>query len=442
MLTKKSRNAWIDACYQHWTPSAAKLYRIANTGVEQSANDCLVTDHRGTEYLDCACSYGIFLIGHGNPVVRAAAAAQLGTLAAVPAGTVSTEQIRLTEKLREIVPGEWGQVRYTMTGAEAIEQVLRYVLATRAPKNRIVVMQQSYHGKTLATMNILGQQHASNELGLNRQDVVFIPYGDFQALESAITTDTAAVFIEPILGGAYLRLPPAGYLKRIRERCSAAGALLVADEIQTAFGRCGKWFAIEYEDVVPDIIVLSKGLTGGYAAIGAILYGAHLSHHSAMDTTSQGGQPYACSVALAAIEVLTSQRLIEKSKAAANALGTGLQRLANKYPTVIKDAPAIGLMTGIRLNGAVYEALICTALGRKGIHAGHSMNEKAKQPVLRFYPPLTITLAQVEHVLTELEQVLDSVSSQPRWKLKLLSGVISNLYKLPYAILPKGSKDV
>ncbi|MGH8438065.1 MAG: aspartate aminotransferase family protein [Pseudomonas sp.] len=439
---KKSRNAWVESCYRHWTPSAAKLYRIAGTGIEQSANNCIVTDHRGNDYIDCACSYGIFLIGHGNPLVRSSATAQLNSLAMLPTGMVSPEQVKLSTKLREIVPGEWGEVRYTMTGAEAIEQVLRYTLHAQAPKRKkIVVMQQSYHGKTLATMNILGQQYLANEHGLNRKDVVFVPYGDFQALDSAITADTAAVFIEPILGGAYLRLPPAGYLKRVRERCDATGSLLIADEIQTAFGRCGKWFAIEYEDVVPDIIVLSKGLTGGFAAIGAILYGAHLSSNSAMDAPSQGGQPYACAVALAAIEVLDSQRLVENSKAAAEALGAGLRGLAKKYPAIIKDATAIGLMTGIRLNGAVYEALICAELGRRGIHAGHSMNEKATEPVLRFYPPLTISLAQVEQVVNTLDQVLEIVSLQPRWKLKLLRGLVQHLYRLPFRLLPKGSND-
>ncbi len=441
MLSNKSRNEWVDLCYKHWTPSAAKLYRIANTGLELSARDCRVTDHRGRSFIDCACSYGIFLVGHANPTVKASSISQLHQLSTTPPGFPNQPQLELSEKLRTIVPGEWGAVTYTMTGAEAIEQVIRFLLSIQAPRNRIVIMEQAYHGKTLATMNILGQNIDRNEYGLNRENIIFIPYGDFTALESAINEQVAAVFVEPILGGAYLRVPPKGYIQRIRALCDQFGCLMVADEIQTAFGRCGKWFAIEYDRVIPDIIVLSKGLTGGYAAIAAVLYSSVLSKQAStsIPISRNGGQPYACATALGAIEALERDQLIERSGLAADKLGKGLQLLAAKYPQIIIDAPAIGLMTGLRLRGAVFEALLSMELTRRGVHAGHSMNEKASEPVLRFYPPLTISDEDVSLVLDAIDQSLSMITSKSKWQLKLISPVIHNLYKIPYSWLSKGA---
>lgn len=437
-------NSLVDDCYKHWTPSAAKLYRIANTGIERSASGAVVTDHRGKHFIDCACSYGIFLVGHQNPQVKNASQQTLNRMAWQPEGMVHASQRELSETLKRLVPGEWGDVRYTMTGAEAIEQTLRYVLQRQRPRQRIVVMRNAYHGKTLTTMAILGQQADSNQHGLNRTSVDFIPYGDFAALDRAITDDVAAVYIEPILGGAYLTLPPTGYNHRIRELCTAHGCLMIADEIQTAFGRCGKWFAVDYDEVIPDIMVLSKGLTGGYAAIAAVLYSKALIDSQALDereqwTSGQGGLPYACETALAAIRTLENEQLIERSKGASDLLCKGLQRLARVYPHIIIDAPAIGLMTGLRLKGAVWEALISMELTKRGVHAGHSMNEKASAPVLRFYPPLTITEAQIREVLQALEESLETVAAKPRWVLKLMAPIIRNLYRIPYAMTPRSA---
>jgi putrescine aminotransferase len=434
----------LDDCYKHWTPSAAKLYRIAKTGIEHTAGGAIVTDHRGNHFIDCACSYGIFLVGHQNPQVKNASQRQLNRMAWQPEGLSHDSQRLLSETLKRLAPGEWGDVRYTMTGAEAIEQTLRYVLKRQFPRQRIVVMRNAYHGKTLTTMAILGQQYRSNQHGLNRLSVDFIPYGDFTALEEAIDDQVAAVYIEPILGGAYLTLPEKGYNTRIRELCSAHGCLMIADEIQTAFGRCGKWFAVDYDNVVPDIMVLSKGLTGGYAAIAAVMYSRALIDHMPLDplenlVCGQGGLPFACETALAAIRAIEDNRLIEQSLAASAMLGQGLERLAEMYPQIISDAPAIGLMTGIRLKGAVWEAMISMELTKRGVHAGHSMNEKASAPVLRFYPPLTISVDEVRQVLMALEESLEVVAAKPRWMLKLMAPIIRNLYLIPYAMTPRSA---
>ncbi|MBU6959693.1 aspartate aminotransferase family protein [Pseudomonas sp. CVAP len=437
-------NRLVDDCYKHWTPSAAKLYRIANTGIERSAEGAIVTDHRGKHFIDCACSYGIFLVGHQNPQVKYASQRQLNRMAWQPEGLTHNSQHQLSETLKRLAPGEWGDVRYTMTGAEAIEQTLRYALKRQLPRKRIVVMRNAYHGKTLTTMAILGQQYQSNQHGLNRVMVDFIPYGDFAALEHAITNQVAAVYIEPILGGAHLTLPEAGYNTRIRELCSAHGCLMIADEIQTAFGRCGKWFGVDYDNVVPDIMVLSKGLTGGYAAIAAVMYSRALIDRQPLDpledqVCGQGGLPYACETALAAIRAIEEGQLIEKSQAASTQLCQGLQLLAEAYPQIISDAPAIGLMTGLRLKGAVWENLISMELTKRGVHSGHSLNEKATAPVLRFYPPLTITTAQISQVLKALEESLEAVASKPRWMLKLMTPIIRNLYRIPYGMTPRSA---
>lgn len=430
----------LDDCERGWSASAAKLYRIAKTTVEREAHGIHITDHDGKAFIDCACSYGVFIVGHRNPQVREAVQSQLGDMAWTPAGRSHPMQEALSQRLRQLAPGEWGDIAYTVSGAEAIEQTMRYVLKVQSGRRGIVVMSDSYHGKTLAAMSILGQRQHHASYGGASDEVTYVPYGDFAALERAVGKGVCAVYVEPILGGAHLRMPPLGYMANIRALCDATGTLLIADEIQTGFGRCGKWFAVEYDQVVPDIMVLSKGLTGGYTSFACAMYSAELSRKYPLaeiepDTRTNGGHPVACASALAAIDFIEHQALVEKARRNGAILRLGLQRLANRFPRIIEDVPGIGMMTGLRLRGSVYEALLSMELSKRGVHAGNSMNEKAAHPVLRFYPPLNISPEDIQHVLAMLEQALEAIAARPRLAVKLFSLVVRNMYMIPNALL-------
>lgn len=439
----------LDDCEQYWSASAAKLYRIGKTSVEKSTDGIYVTDHNGKQFIDCACSYGVFIVGHRNPVVRESVQAQLSELAWVPEGREHPTQARLSDRLRDLIPGDWGDVRYMVSGAEAIEQTMRYVVQVQKDRRGIIVMTDSYHGKTLAAMSILGQQQHHSSYGTYSEEVTYVPYGDFAALQKAVGKGVCAVYVEPILGGAHLQVPPVGYMANLRALCDATGTLLIADEIQTGFGRCGKWFAVQYDDVVPDIMILSKGLTGGYTSFACAVYSRSLSERFALDdiepdNRTNGGHPLACSAALAAIDYIEQNNLVERSRINGGRLRHGLQKLASRFPQIIEDVPGVGLMTGIRLRGSVYEALMSMELGKRGVHAGHSMNEKAKRPVLRFYPPLNITPEALDHVLKMIEESLEVIASKPKWFLKVFSLVVRNMYQIPNKWLgsKKGLKHV
>lgn len=426
-------------CEKFWSSSASKLYRIAKTSIEHTSDDIYVKDTDGKVFIDCACSYGVFIVGHNHPKIKADIQKQISNLAWGNLGFTHEPKIKLTEKLKTMVPGSWLEISYFVSGAEAIEQSLRYILKLQTHKSNIIVMYDSYHGKTLTAMNILGQKQ--HDFGKLSDKVIFIKYGDIEALKEALGESGAkALYIEPILGGAHLTLPPKGYLKQVENLCKNTGTLLVADEIQTAFGRCGEMFAINYENIKPDILILSKGLTGGYASFACTLYSKKVIDLLSLenfeyDRTENGGHPFSCTAALSAINVIETENLVEKSSNLGKYFGEGLNKIALKYPEIVKDAPAIGLMTGLRLNGSVFEALLTMHLSKRGIHAGNSMNEKATNPVLRFYPPLTISRETLDFILNEIDASLDDISKMPSYFVKVMQKVVTNMYKIPNSIL-------
>lgn len=434
------RAVLLDRCERHWSASAAKLYRIAKSDVETGADGGRVHGRDGREYIDFACSYGVFIVGHRHPKVAEKVRAALDTLAWLPPGASHPSREALSARLAALAPGDWGEIHYMNSGAEAIEQTLRYALAAQAPKRRIVAMADSYHGKTLAAMNVLGQNGDDRSFGALSPQVEFLPYGDIEALARAIDDSVAAVYIEPILGGMHLRVPPPGYLRELRRLCDAHGVLLIADEIQSAFGRCGRMFALEYEAVTPDVLVLSKGITGGYASIACAMYSAALSARCPMLRVdawgaSQGGHPFACAAALAALDVIEEERLVERAAVQGERLCAGLRELARQYPRVVIDAPGVGLMTGLRLRGAAYESLLSMELGKRGVHVGHSMNERARAPVLRFYPPLAVEPETIDRVLALTAESLAAIARKPRVAVALMERFVNRMYALPNGLL-------
>ncbi|MFC4161234.1 aspartate aminotransferase family protein [Chitinimonas lacunae] len=440
MSASTERAVLLDRCERHWSAAAAKLYRIAHSDVETAAEGGVVHGRDGRRYIDFACSYGVFIVGHRHPLVAERIQQALEQLAWLPPGTSHPSRAALSARLAALAPGDWGEVHYMNSGAEAIEQTLRYVLAVQAPRRRILAMADSYHGKTLAAMSVLGQNRTDTSFGPVTNAVEFLPYGDIAALRAAIDDTVAAVYIEPILGGMHLTVPPPGYLAELRRLCDAAGVLLVADEIQTAFGRCGRMFACEYDAVVPDMLVLSKGLTGGYASIACVMYGAALSARCPVEQvdrwgSSQGGHPFACEAALAALDVIESEQLVERAARQGERLCTGLRELARCFPRTVIDAPGIGLMAGLRLRGAACESLLSMELTKRGVHVGHSMNERAKAPVLRFYPPLAVEPETIDQVLALTAESLALIERKPRLALALMERFVNRMYALPNRLL-------
>lgn len=435
----------IETCDKHWNPSAATLYHISHRTIEKKAFGSWVYDEEGNKFLDFGCSYGVFIVGHGNSVVRDRVTDQVRRLGTRPYGVTDGNTPALMKKLASLLPGDLERFIFTNSGAEASEVALRIALAAQFPKTKIVVIQNSYHGKTLGALNILGQQNHRTHFSPSFKNVLFVPFGDIVAMKDAIGDGAAAVFVEPILGGPYLQVPPAGYIKQIEVLCRSTGTILVADEIQTAFGRAGRMFGVNYDDVSPDMMILSKGLTGGHAAVAALAVSKRLADVIEADNSlpasymasGSGASPYSMAAALAALDVIVDNDLPARATKLGTRLLSGMRKIASQYPQLILDVPGIGLMTGLKVRNPAIETAITVVIGRKGIHVGHSMNESAKHPVLRFYPPLTVSEEEIDQCLSALDETLKQVASRPLVAFDLLNEIIKRQYRLPRWLLFK-----
>ena len=429
----------IDVCDKHWNPTASVLYRMANRTIEEEARGSWIYDEGGKKYLDFACSYGVFIVGHGNELVRASAVKQAELLAMRPYGAICPPTAKLMKKIADILPGDLNRVWLGNSGAEVCEIALRIVLALQAPRKKIIIAKNSYHGKTLGALNVLGQQTHRRDFEPLMERVELVDYGDLEAMKRALNTDAAAVFIEPILGGPYVTVPPKGYLKGVETLCRESGALLLADEIQTGFGRAGTMFAFEAEQVMPDMVLLSKGFTGGHVAIGALVLRESLNEKleaipgldPALFTSGSGASPITAAAALASIQFIEEQDLPARSQRMGKKLRAGLQAIAVKYPELIMSVPGTALMTGLKVRNPAVETAIVSVMGKMGVHLGHSMNESADRPVLRFYPSLLVTDEEVDLCLAALEKTMARLGGRPSIFYDVFNILIRRQYKLP-----------
>jgi putrescine aminotransferase len=443
MTVTDDRQELLSALGRHWNPTAATLLAAAGRGVEQSSSGAEVIVEDGTRGLDLAGSYGVFLVGHGNERVRDAARGALLDAPAIAPGALHPATAELFQALAEVLPPNLTRYALGCSGAEIAEIALRAVHLARPDRRRIVVADGGYHGKTLGALAVLGQGNHRAPFEPLGGELVTVPYGDAQAVREALAGgDVAAVFIEPVLGGAHLTVPPAGYLAAVAAACAQTGTLLVGDEIQTGFGRTGKLFASDHDGVVADIMLLSKSLTGGCMPIAvcalseAVLDDAR--GHPDWDPAILAGScvsAVAVAAAHATIREVREHELPERAARIGPLLTEGLADAVRRHPKHLLGAPGIGLMAGLRTRNPAVETLISMGMAQRGIHTGHSLNEDIDHPVLRFYPPLTVDAAQIGRVLAALEEVLTGLDRWPRAATRCVTGLLRRQYRLPPQLL-------
>jgi len=221
-----------------------------------------VWDVEGREFLDLTAGWGVTALGHSHPELTEAICDQARTLMQTTNIVYSTPQLDLAERLARVLPDAIHRSFFVSSGAEANEGALK--LAHRATgRSRYIAATNSFHGRTLGAMSVLGQdKYRAPWAGIVTENS-FVPYGDLAAVQSALADDVAAVIVEPVQGEGGVNVPPEGYLTGIKAACEAVGALLILDEVQTCIGRTGRWMAMEHSGVVPDIVTLGKGLGGG-----------------------------------------------------------------------------------------------------------------------------------------------------------------------------------
>ncbi len=384
---------------------------MANYGTPPVAiahgHGCRVTDVDGRDYLDLIAGIAVSSLGHAHPAVVAAVTDQVATLAHSSNLFINTPAVRLAERLVDLL-GVTGNAKVFLCndGATANEAALKTVLRARPGRRRFVATEGCFHGRTLGILALTSKASYREPFEPFGLDSAFVPYGDLDALARAVDDSTAAVFLEPILGEAGVIPPPAGYLEAARAICDSADALLVVDEVQSGIGRTGRWFAHQDEAVTPDLVTVAKGLGGGLpigacVAIGEVAGALRKGDHG----STFGGNPVSCAAALAVIETISSDGLLDH-----------VRTLGAQWQAELAAVPS-PLFTGVRGRG-LWLGLAVAAGSAPAIEATareHGFLVNATGPdAIRLAPPLVLTRAEARSFTEALPAILEAAADAAR----------------------------
>lgn len=399
----------------------------------------------GNQYLDFLAGYAALSLGHNHPRV-CEAVDKVKTLPNLVEG-LSLLAGALAHNLAALAPGTLQRVYFANSGAEVVDAAIKLARAATS-RVKLVACHRGFHGRTIGALSVMDRREYSEPFAPLLADVAFVPFGDSEVLEAVLRRrDVAGFIVEPIQGEAGIILPPAGYLKAARELCTHYGTLLIADEIQTGLGRTGMMFAVEWEDVVPDVLLLGKSLGGGIMPLSALLTTDALWHaskggtaRSPFHTSTFGGNTRACAAGLATLEVLTSERLTERAAALGAYLLDRLRDLQRRQP-LIADVRGRGLMIGVEfapatrglatfVTGGLIDRLsheyltgliLMRLLNQHRVMTAFTLNNPN---VLRLEPPLNIKQEHLDYFVASLNETLQKQGSFTRaalrsWRLLL-----------------------
>ncbi|MFA5787632.1 MAG: acetylornithine transaminase [Actinomycetota bacterium] len=365
---------------------------------------CRLWDAEGKEYLDFLAGIAVTAIGHAHPRFVEAVCAQVGRLVHVSNLFYTEPQLRVAERLTELLG--WGRVFFANSGAEANEAALKLArkcakASGNPAKFRVVSAQGAFHGRTLGTLAATPQPAKQAPFAPMPDGFDVVPFGDLGALDAVVSDDTAAVILEVVQGEGGVRVAGREFLHAVRAACDRHGALLVFDEVQTGIGRTGRWFAFQHFGVVPDVITLAKGLGGGLP-IGACVARDEFAEVFAPGdhATTFGGGPAVCAGALAVLDVIRDEGLVEHAEHMGRYLGEGLARLCEGSPHAVGER-GLGLLRALQLAGPFARRAV-----EEGLEAGLVVNDVAPD-ALRLAPPLVVGREDVDALLDRLPGVLE-----------------------------------
>ncbi|MGZ4211827.1 MAG: acetylornithine transaminase [Actinomycetota bacterium] len=363
-------------------------------------------DTEGKEYLDFLAGIAVMSVGHSHPKVVEAVRKQVGELTHVSNLFYTEPQVKLAERLHDLVG--WGKVFFSNSGAEANECALK--LARRwarergaADRSGVVVALGSFHGRTFTTLAATGQPHKHEPFAPLPQWFKYVTLNDESALEEAITDDTTAVLLEVVQGEGGVRAATAEFLRAARKLCDERDAALIVDEVQTGFGRTGRWFAYEHHDLTPDIVTLAKALGAG------LPIGACIAREEVADAfrpgdhaTTFGGGPVPCAAALAVLDIISSEGLVQRAAEAGDRL-MALLRDATAGNPLVREVRGLGLLVAVELTAERAADVVGACLQR-----GLVVNNVAADTI-RLAPPLIVTDEQIARAVSILTDVLAEV---------------------------------
>ena len=384
---------------QRWPQAMADNYGTPKIALVRGSG-ARVWDEQGNEYLDLLAGIAVNALGHAHPAVVEAVSAQLSTLGHTSNLAATTPAIELAERLLAM-SGREGRVFFCNSGAEANEAAFK--LSRLTGRTGLVAAEGGFHGRTAAALALTGQPAKRAAFEPLPGDVTFVPYGDPAALAGAVTEATAAVILEPIQGEGGVVPPPVGYLRAAQEAAAEAGALFILDEVQTGIGRTGSWFGYQREDLHPDVITLAKGLGGGLPIGATIAFGevGHMWQPGSHGSTF-GGNPASCAAALAVLDTIEAEGLLDN----ATAVGQILQEALASAPGVVTVRGA-GLLLGVVLAEGIPAGQVEEAARERGM-----LVNAIGASVIRLAPPLILTEEQAQRVVAGLAEAIATVAAQ------------------------------
>ncbi|MGI3780145.1 MAG: acetylornithine transaminase, partial [Janthinobacterium lividum] len=363
---------------------------------------CYVWDADGRRHLDLLAGIAVNALGHAHPTVLAAVTGQISTLGHVSNFFATPAQVALAGRLAGLTGDPDAKVFFTNSGTEANEAAFKITRMTG--RTKIISTEGAFHGRSMGALAITHNPKYRAPFEPLPGDVTFVPYGDAEALAAVVDESVAAVVLEPIQGENGVIVPPEGYLRRARELCDAAGALLWIDEVQTGMGRTGSWLVHTAQGVVADVVTVAKGLGNGFP-VGACLATGRASRLLGPGShgTTFGGNPVASIAGLAVINVIERDGLLENATAMGEHLVGRVEGLGHP---LVAEVRGRGLLRGI-----VLTADLAPAVSDLALEAGFVIN--APRPdVLRIAPPLIITAAQLDTFVDALPGLLDAAATQ------------------------------
>lgn len=369
-----------------------------------SGQGCWMTDSDGHRYLDLASAQGVAMLGHCHPGVTEAIARQAATLALCPNFLYNDVRGRFAEALVGVLPPHLPHAFLCNSGAEAVDGALKFArLATG--RTAFVATVKGFHGRTVGALSVTWEPKYREGFG-PLLEATHVPFNDAGALDAAVTEATAAVILEVVQGESGVNIASADFLATAARACRERGALLIVDEIQTGFGRTGRWFAFEHHGLVPDIVCLAKGLGGGFP-MGALAYTARVREalYPGAHGSTFGGSPLACAAGLAAIEAYRDEGLIERSATLGARMLQQLRDALGHLP-VVREVRGLGLMLAIELRTKVAPVLKSLMIDHRVIALPAGPN------VLRLLPPLVINDEEIAIGVRAVTAAIESAATQ------------------------------
>ena len=381
---------------QRWSRSVMDTYGTPGLTLVRGEG-AVVWDADGRSYVDMLAGLAVNALGHAHPAVVTAVTRQISTLGHVSNLYLAEPPVALAEALLARA-GRDGRVFFANSGAEANEAAFK--LSRRTGRTHVVAAAGAFHGRTMGALALTGQPAKADPFRPLPGDVTHVPYGDVDALAAAVTDATAMVLLEPVQGEHGVIVPPPGYLATARQIATDRGALLAFDEVQTGIGRTGHWFAHQADGIAPDVVTLAKGLGGGLPIGACLAFGAAAELLGpGTHASTFGGNPVTCAAALAVLETIEAEHLLDHVKRLGERLRKGVEGLGHP---LVAGVRGMGLLLAVVLREPRSAAVV------DGLREAGFLANAVQPDAVRLAPPLILSADQADAFLAALGGALDN----------------------------------